>query len=503
MRITNKIIQNNSLTNINTNKVLQDKLSNQISTSKKIARPSDDPIVALRSLRLRTSVNQTDQYLNKNVADAESWIRVTEDAIGTLSDIITDIRKQYVKGSSDSLTVADRRIIAENLQALSEEIYNTGNADFAGRTVFTGFRTDSPLTFPEATTQRYEIIQNFDMGDLDEVTFVETEAATADPNYGPEQRVYETKVSRIRLPYNNIDSDITFDVTKPGDSPTDPPTTVNTVSVKVTLADGTVKTINAIAKNKDEILSTDLVGDTAILAADTGELFFSDTVADEIRGGAKNVEVIYAKSNWNKNDLMPEHYFTCSSNGIEYNYDESVVQEICYNIGVNQTLRINTTADECFNHDIRRDINDVLECISEVETVEKKVSDLRKEFDEIAESDTAARSSKQQEIDAAKKEQTFLNGKLQDMFTGLITKADGYLDQNNIALTNCGTRSKRLELIENRLDTQITTLQELKSDNEDVDLAETAIKLSSAKYAYDASLMATGKIVKESLLDYI
>ena len=84
MRVTNKIIQNNQLTNINTNKTLQDQLSTQISSGKKIARPSDDPIVALRSLRLRTSVNQTSQYVEKNVEDAKSWLKVTEDAIKTL-----------------------------------------------------------------------------------------------------------------------------------------------------------------------------------------------------------------------------------------------------------------------------------------------------------------------------------------------------------------------------------------------------------------------------------
>ncbi len=146
MRITNKIIQNNSLTNINTNKTLQDKLSTMISTEKKITRPSDDPIIALRSLRLRTSVNQTDQYKSKNVEDAKSWLTVTEDAIDTLSDIITDVRKQYTKGTSDPLTASDRKIILENLESLAAEIYNTGNADFAGRSVFTGYRTDTTLT---------------------------------------------------------------------------------------------------------------------------------------------------------------------------------------------------------------------------------------------------------------------------------------------------------------------------------------------------------------------
>ena len=58
MRVTNKIIQNNSITNINNNKVMEDKLNTQLATGKKINRPSDDPVVAIRSLRLRTSLTE-------------------------------------------------------------------------------------------------------------------------------------------------------------------------------------------------------------------------------------------------------------------------------------------------------------------------------------------------------------------------------------------------------------------------------------------------------------
>ena len=38
MRITNKIMQNNSLSNINANKVTQDKLNTMMSTQKKITK---------------------------------------------------------------------------------------------------------------------------------------------------------------------------------------------------------------------------------------------------------------------------------------------------------------------------------------------------------------------------------------------------------------------------------------------------------------------------------
>ena len=65
MRMTNKIMQNNSLYNINNNKQLVDKLSTMMSTNKKITRPSDDPVIAIRSLKLNSSLDKIDQYYEK------------------------------------------------------------------------------------------------------------------------------------------------------------------------------------------------------------------------------------------------------------------------------------------------------------------------------------------------------------------------------------------------------------------------------------------------------
>ena len=43
MRMTNKIMRNNSLYNINQTKIMEDKLTNQMTNQSKIVRPSDDP----------------------------------------------------------------------------------------------------------------------------------------------------------------------------------------------------------------------------------------------------------------------------------------------------------------------------------------------------------------------------------------------------------------------------------------------------------------------------
>ncbi|MCR5722527.1 MAG: flagellar biosynthesis protein FlgL, partial [Lachnospiraceae bacterium] len=198
MRITNKIIQNNSLNNINVNKTLEDQLSTMLSSNKKIVRPSDDPIIALRSLRLRTSVNQVTQYVEKNVEDAKSWLTVTEDAIKTLSDIITDVRKQYVKGTSDTLKAEDRTIITSNLEALAAELYNTGNADFAGRSVFTGFRTETTLTFQKQEDIDYTITEKLNNVTVDSVKYVNVADAEND--------VKVSDITRIRLSYDKVNN---------------------------------------------------------------------------------------------------------------------------------------------------------------------------------------------------------------------------------------------------------------------------------------------------------
>ena len=123
MRITNKVMQNNALSNINRNKELQDDLNNQIATGKKIMKPSDDPVVAIRALRLRGDVNQVNQYYQKNIPDAQAWLSITESAITTTIDVIKSMVGECEKGSSDHLQTSDRNKIIDSLKALRDEVY--------------------------------------------------------------------------------------------------------------------------------------------------------------------------------------------------------------------------------------------------------------------------------------------------------------------------------------------------------------------------------------------
>ena len=100
MRITNKIMHNNSIYNINNNKVSEDTINTQIATGKKINRASDDPVIAIRALRLRSNVSQLTQYSKKNAEDAASWLKVTEDALGTVTDVLTAMISEANKAAN-------------------------------------------------------------------------------------------------------------------------------------------------------------------------------------------------------------------------------------------------------------------------------------------------------------------------------------------------------------------------------------------------------------------
>ena len=75
-------------------------LNNQMATQKKIQRPSEDPVIAFRALRLRSSLSQVNQYYEKNIPDAQAWLEVTETALYNMNKILTDVRTQCVNGTN-------------------------------------------------------------------------------------------------------------------------------------------------------------------------------------------------------------------------------------------------------------------------------------------------------------------------------------------------------------------------------------------------------------------
>lgn len=523
MRMTNKIMQNNSLYNINQNKILQDKLSTQMSTNKKLARPSDDPVVAIRALRLRSSVSEISQYYEKNAPDADSWLKVTADGLGTVTDILTDLSKNANKGANKDLTADDLDIIITQMRSLSDEFYSTGNLDYAGRYVFTGYRTDTATSFTSAEVSDtknpipdYAITEQFTVADFDTInhTDIDTLSGITSANIRTGHDTDENKITsgdfyRFRLAYDNVSAgSVSISLYDKSTSPA-----ATTSLVTATSADADTAYAALTAANEADTAAAYYIPETGEILLSNKAYFDNIQVNDD--AAKKEFRVTYTKTEWKSGDLRPEHYFQCKSKdvntGVETPFNNDYLddlyvnkkkQSIEYDVGYNQTIEINTTADEVFDHGLARDVSDLeaaLKELSNIEEIKKTIKNTLEGMD-VTDADYD-KISKQ--YDAANKAYTFIREKMHDMMQRTITKMQSYLDASNVAVTDNGTRSSRLELISNRLMDQKTTFKTLQSDNEDIDIAEAAVSLTSAEMTYNSSLMATGKIMQTSLMNYI
>lgn len=520
MRITNKIMQNNSLYNINNNKILQDRLSTQMSTQKTITRPSDDPVVAIRALRLRSSVSELTQFYKKNAPDAQSWIEVTGKGLSTVTDILTDMNKQANKGANKDYTSSELSIIIKQLQSLRDEFYATGNLDYAGRYVFTGYRTDTTMTFTkgevEETNPGYVIHEQGTMADFDSINYTYTanldgmNASNYDQKNVTEQEVVNGDIHRIRLAYNQVESlDSIQLVDKDGKTVT---AAYNADTISATADPDPYKTIQDANQNGENRI---------VFVPETGEVLFSDkayegmnTAAGGISGSETEIRMNYTKSEWQVGDLRPEHYFACEGtttrDGVtktvsyneEYLEGKKEKQSIEYDVGYNQKIEVNTTADEVFNHNLDRDIDDLVNALAALEKIESTQTDLKNVLSGLEEG-TDDYKKVQTKLEAADKAFSYIRQNIHDLMQHTITSTQNYLDDTNVAITDNGTRESRLDLISNRLMDQQTTFKTLQSENEDVDIADVTIQLTSTKLTYDAALMATGKIMQTSLMNYI
>ena len=181
MRITNRIMTNNAMYNINNNKINEDRIFTQITTGKKIDRPSADPVIAIRALSLRATMTELAQYYEKNSKDAQSWLEVTETSLSTGSHILTDIRRLAVSGPDTYKTLQDWTTVVNQMDTLADEYYSTGNVDYAGRYIYTGYRTNSTLTYPQDTTEEYSNIHDeFNADHIDTSTRVTNMQKLAD-----------------------------------------------------------------------------------------------------------------------------------------------------------------------------------------------------------------------------------------------------------------------------------------------------------------------------------
>ncbi|MBX2838328.1 MAG: flagellar hook-associated protein FlgL [Gammaproteobacteria bacterium] len=138
MRISNNQIANRMATEMMHRQIEIAKSQEQITTGKRINRPSDDPAFAGQLLGLNEAKSQLEQY-ERNAITAESRLALEETAIAAVTETLMRLRELTLTANSGPVDDATRSAIAAEIVQRTDELYDSANSrDANGDYLFSG-----------------------------------------------------------------------------------------------------------------------------------------------------------------------------------------------------------------------------------------------------------------------------------------------------------------------------------------------------------------------------
>ncbi|KNH19424.1 MULTISPECIES: flagellar hook-associated protein FlgL [Priestia] len=143
MRVTQGMLAANSLKQISNSYNKLETLQNQLSTGKKITRPSDDPVVATKGMAYRSNLSEVNQY-KRNLTEAQSWFDSSESGLEQVNSILQRTKELVVQGLNGTNESDDRQAIAREIEQLKLDYMQVGNTQVAGNYIFNGVNVGAP-----------------------------------------------------------------------------------------------------------------------------------------------------------------------------------------------------------------------------------------------------------------------------------------------------------------------------------------------------------------------
>jgi flagellar hook-associated protein 3 FlgL len=165
LRVTQTMLNTQLLTNLNNNMQRMDTLQNQLSTGKRINKPSDDPVGISFSMRYRSELSANDQY-QSNINASQSWMDYTDTTLNQAGNVMQRIRELAVQASNGTNDQTGLSSVKAEVKQMYDQLVSIGNSEFNGKYVFNGQITDvkpyDSATASSNAADKGEI--NFDIG---------------------------------------------------------------------------------------------------------------------------------------------------------------------------------------------------------------------------------------------------------------------------------------------------------------------------------------------------
>jgi len=156
MRVTQSMLSNNMLLNLNRSYGKMSKLQDQINSGSKITRPSDDPVVAVNGMGYRRDLAKVEQY-TRNMITASNWLDSSDESLNQVGEQMKRVRELVIQAANDTNTPEEREKIKMEIDQIRQQIQDVGNTNIGGSYLFSGTNTNQPLFTPVAGGNGKEI----------------------------------------------------------------------------------------------------------------------------------------------------------------------------------------------------------------------------------------------------------------------------------------------------------------------------------------------------------
>ncbi len=150
-RVTNQMINNTMIHNLNRHQAEMDKTQDMLGTGKNVRFPRDNPIATTSQMIYQSRLTEVDQYIS-NLGEAKSRLDEVDTALQSAMRIFQRLRVLTVQGANGIYSNFERKeAVATEINEMLEELVAIANTRSAtGRPIFGGFQTgteDIPTPF--------------------------------------------------------------------------------------------------------------------------------------------------------------------------------------------------------------------------------------------------------------------------------------------------------------------------------------------------------------------
>ncbi|WP_404454305.1 flagellar hook-associated protein FlgL [Virgibacillus necropolis] len=151
MRITQGMLSSNMLNNLSNSYSKMGNYLEQLSTGKKINRPSDDPVIAMKGMNYRSQVIEVEQF-QRNTTEVHTWMDSSDAALDKATKALQKMRELAVQASNGTYDPKQRESIMKEVEQLKEHMIDIANTNVNGKFIFNGTKTDTkPIKVDEET----------------------------------------------------------------------------------------------------------------------------------------------------------------------------------------------------------------------------------------------------------------------------------------------------------------------------------------------------------------